>query len=677
MNIKITYDWLLDYLETDADPYELQKYLSLCGPGVERVEKVGDDYVLEIEVTTNRIDMASVFGIAQEAQAILPRFGKKAKLKQNPLTELHFDSIPFETKLPFDLRVSDPSLATRAGAVVIENIQLRPSPAKIKRRLELCDVRSINNAVDATNYIMLALGQPAHVFDYDKINGHKMLIRESKKGEVLTTLDGKQFKLPGGDIVIEDGSGSLIDLCGIMGGENSSVNENTKSVVLFIQTYDKKRIRKTSMTTGQRSVAATYFEKGLDEQRVEPAMVYGIKLLNELTNGAVASNLIDLYPSPNKTNKISVEQSYVVARIGVPLDIDEMKTILENLGFLVSFSGKKLDIEVPFWRTHDIEIPEDIVEEIARIYGYHNLPNNLPPAVFIKQPKEIEHIYSYQSKMKYFLKHLGLHESMNYSMVSEEMINAMNIDPRHHLKLENTNSEELQYMRISLLPSIIKNIKDNTGKRDELMFFELSKVYYPHMQHPSPDSCPPGHQATEGLPTEVWKLAIGTTTSFEDVKGIVEALLTELKIEYTVKKGTVDIFSKNMQTDYVVGGKTIGTVGQLAASLQQKNGLKTPVYLAGFDVISLTDHAKLLPQYIPVNPFATIKLDLTIEDPKTSFSEMVKTAKDTSSLLERVEYVSMYKNRLTIRFYFASDERNITERDALAELESIKLAVNK
>lgn len=676
MNIKITYDWLLDYLETDATPYELQEYLSLCGPGVERVEKIGDDFVLDIEVTTNRIDMASVFGIAQEAQAILPRFGKKAKLKYNPLTALKFDAVKFGDKLSLDLQV-DPQLATRAAAVILENVTLGASPEKIKRRLELCDVRSINNAVDVTNYLMLSIGQPAHMFDYDQIADKKMILRESKKGEVLTTLDGKEFKLPGGDIVIEDGSGKLIDLCGIMGGQNSAVNGNTKNVILFIQTYDKKRIRKTSMRTGQRSVAATYFEKGLDEERVEPATVYGIDLLQELTGAKVASPLIDLYPSPNKTHSLSVEHSFITNRIGVALDVEEMKTILENLGFSVTLNDKTLDITVPFWRTHDIEISEDIVEEIARIYGYHNLPNNLPPAVIIQQPSEIEHLFTYQSKIKYFLKHLGLHESMNYSMVSDAMIGGMNIDPKHHLRLANTNSEELMYMRISLLPSILKNLKENMGKRDVLRFFELSKVYYPHQHDPDPDSCPPGQTATEGLPTEVWKLAVGTNTSFDDAKGIMEALLEDLKISYTVQKGSVDIFSKNMQTDYIVDGKTIGTVGKLSPTLSTKNSMKQPVYLAGFDVLSLITNVKLLPQYIPVNTFATIKLDLTIESPKKSYSEIIKTAKDASSLVERIEFITRYKNNITLRFFFTSTEKNLTEQEAQEALETIKKTIEK
>lgn len=678
MNIKITYNWLREYLETDADPYELQKYLSLSGPGVERVDKVGDDYVLDIEITTNRVDMASVFGIAQEAQAILPRFGKIAKLKQNPLTELKLRQVNIQNNsdaFSLTVEMSNVKLAPQLMLAVLSVATIGQSPEKMKHRLELCGIRSINSAVDVTNYIMLALGQPAHVFDYDRIEGKKMIIRESKKGETLVTLDGKKIILPGDDIVIEDGSGNLIDLCGIMGGTNSAINENTKNLVLFIQTYDKQKIRKTSMITGQRSVAATYFEKGLDEERVEPAFVYGLSLLTEFT-GAKVVNFIHKFGKPRDFPNIRVSPSFITNRIGVDMDVDEIQIILENLGFSVSFSNETLNIGLPFWRVHDIKIPEDIVEEIARIYGYHNLPNTLPPPAHVVQPSDVERLFTYQTKIKYFLKHIGIHETMNYSMVSEAMITSLNIDPRHHLKLTNTNSEELQYMRISLLPSLIKNVRDNTGKRDVLRFFELSKVYYPHQNNPNLESCPPGFSATHGLPTEVWKLAVATNTSFEDAKGIMEALMSELHItEYELRKGTIGMFAKNVQVDFVLGGKTIGTVGQLSPRIQVEHGLKGSVYLAGFDLQSLIDHAKLLPIYKPLSLYGTVKLDLTIEQSKRSYAEIIEAAKKASHRLDHVEYVGMYKNKLALRFYFSSSSRNLTEKEAAEELAKIRGAV--
>ncbi len=283
MNIKITYNWLLEYLDTDTDAYELQKYLSLCGPSVETVEKKGDDYVLDIEVTTNRVDMASVFGVAQEAQAILPQFGKKAKLKFNPIRQYIFSKInsPKDLKSTLDIKIQDEDIASRITAIVLSDIKIGPSPDHIKSRLEACDIRSINNVVDISNYLMLSLGQPTHTFDYDLIKSHKMIIRKAKKGEKVVTLDNKQITLPGGDIVIEDGGGQLDGLAGIMGGLDTEIKSDTKNVILFIETYNKRLIRRTSMTTGQRTAAATYFEKGLDEERVEPTLIYEVERLQK------------------------------------------------------------------------------------------------------------------------------------------------------------------------------------------------------------------------------------------------------------------------------------------------------------------------------------------------------------------------------------------------------------
>src|SRR3990167_7297737 len=289
MNIKITYNWLLEYLDTDASPYELQKYLSLCGPSVEQVNKIGDDYVLDIEITSNRVDMASVFGIALEASAILPQFGKKAKLKTNPLKEYTFNSANLEgsDNKKLDIKIQNPKLISRFTAIVLSNIDIKPAPDIIKKRLQMIDIKSINNIIDISNYLMVALGQPTHMFDFDQVAGGTMILRESKKGEKLVTLDDKEVALPGGDIVIEDGSGRLIDLCGIMGGKNSSITDKTKNIVFFVQTYDKKKIRKTSMTTGTRTVAATYFEKGLDPSRVENTLEIGIELLKKYCGGKI------------------------------------------------------------------------------------------------------------------------------------------------------------------------------------------------------------------------------------------------------------------------------------------------------------------------------------------------------------------------------------------------------
>jgi len=256
MNIKITYHWLLDFLETDASPFEIQKYLSLAGPSIERVEKVENDYVFDIEIISNRIDTASAFGVAKEAEAILPFFGKKAKLKSNPFEEYKFSKIIKEQRendYELNISIKENNLCSRFSAIILDNVKIGPSPSFIQERLKAAGVKIINNVVDISNYLMLTLGQPTHIFDFDKIansdgKSATMIMRQSRKEEKMITLDEKEVNLPGEDIVIEDGRGRLIDLCGIMGGLNSCVSNNTKRIILFVQTYNKQKVRKTVMT---------------------------------------------------------------------------------------------------------------------------------------------------------------------------------------------------------------------------------------------------------------------------------------------------------------------------------------------------------------------------------------------------------------------------------------------
>ncbi|QQS43590.1 phenylalanine--tRNA ligase subunit beta [Candidatus Roizmanbacteria bacterium] len=672
MNIKITYDWLLEYLETDADPYEMQKYLSLSGPSIETVEKVGDDYVFDIEITSNRIDMASVFGVAQEAQAILPQFGKKAKLKFNPLEKYTFENLHAEP-VPthkLDVTIEDAELCSRFTAMVISDVQIKPSSEIIKKRLELSDIRSLNNVIDISNYLMLSLGQPTHMFDFDQIKGQKMILRRSKKGEKMTTLDGKEFTLPGDDIIIEDGSGRIIDLCGIMGGENSSITEDTRNVLFFVQTYNKRHIRKTSMTTGQRTMAATYFEKGLDPERVETAFVYGIDLLLEATGGHAASELVDLYPHKREEKKVKVYLKDIHRVIGVTIDEKKVTAILEDLGFSVKRheneelaypDGVYFEVTVPTYRTDDVDIKEDIIEEVARVYGYYNLPNTISPLIYIKQLHDMEMLFKTISKSKHYLKHIGLHEFINYSMVSEELLKNLGMDPSKHLKLSNTISKEIEYMRRSLAVSLVKNIKDNQGKKDILKIFEIAKIYIPR---------------DNDLPEEQYILGIAVTTDFFDLKGIVEGLMRELNIyNYTYEPKETDLFSQNTSTTLMSGDKQVGRLGMLKKEYADNMALSEDVYIAEIDFGFIQNNYSITKPYKDPVTTAIIKLDVTIDMKERVYGELEKKAYDTSHLLQNIEIIDRYKDNLTIRFYFADSSKNITEEDAKKELEKIQKTI--
>src|SRR3989344_1146454 len=305
MDLLIPDNWLRDYLKTKATPEEIAKNLSLCGPSFERIKEGKTGPVHSVEVTTNRVDSASILGIAREASAILPRFGLDAKLEIPKIKS----SQALKPKIDYLNATVDGNLCKRFTCILIKCVNIADSPKWLQEKLEDCEVRPINNVVDVSNYIMLELGHPTHTFDFDKIKTAKMILRESKEDETLTTLDGKKHKLPGGDIVIEDGSGELIDLCGIMGGETSAIDEKTKNVLFFVQHYDPKRIRQTSMKLAHRTQAAALFEKNLDAEGIEFATRRGIDLLEELTGGKPEKQILDIYPNPYKEKTITVEKS--------------------------------------------------------------------------------------------------------------------------------------------------------------------------------------------------------------------------------------------------------------------------------------------------------------------------------------------------------------------------------
>ncbi len=623
MNIKITHQWLSDYLETEATPAEIQEFLSLCGPSIERVEEYKGDSIYDIEVTSNRIDTASVIGVAQEAMAILPMFGRVARMKLNPLIQYKLSSLPKNEDSPLEVEIKDQSLCSRFTALLFDNVKIGPSPSFIKDRLLAVGIKSINNVVDISNYLMVALGQPVHTFDFDKIGKGKMIMRLSHKGEKIVTLDEKQIILPGGDIVIEDGDGKLIDLCGIMGAANSAISEKTKRVLLFVQTYNEEKIRKTTVSTGQRTLAATYFEKGLDEERVEPTITYGAELLQKYAGAKIASRLYDIFPTPYKPREIELDMNFVSKMIGVDIDLNKIKNILTRLGFkILPSSQSKINVLIQRHRKYDVSIREDLIEEIARIYGYRNIASTLPPSAYVEQPKEMENLFVFQNKVKFFLKHLGLNEVINYSMISKKMIEESSLKVENHLRLSNTISEDIEYLRTTLTASLDKNFVENRGKKEVLRLFEIGKVYLP---------------IKNDLPREVYRVGIAVNTDYLDLKGIIEALYRELNISAEAPK------------------------------IIEKNG----VFVAEIELQTLIDNYRQVPSYRPINPYAVIKLDKTFESsPKTTYASIKKIAQE-SKLFQKMEVISLYKNKLTLRFYYSSKERNITEEEAKGELEKV------
>lgn len=624
MNILIPDSWLREYLETKATPKQIKEYLSLCGPSVERIHEESGEPVYDVEITTNRPDAMSIVGVAREAAAILPRFGISAKLVNDPYSN---KGLTLKTKKvkPFEAKTltikTDPTLNPRWTSVVMDNVKVGSSPAWLQKRLEATGIRALNNVVDVTNYIMRAYGQPVHAFDYDQVlpkNGvPTMILRASKKGERVITLDGKTHILPGDDIVIEDGSGRLIDLCGIMGAQNSSIKSSTKTIVLFMQTYESVHIRKTSMALAHRTEAAGLFEKGLDTELVMPSILKGIELIGQVAGGNIASKIYDIYPKPYKPYAVNVTKEKLTSYLGISLSDKDIAGILFPLGFKPVLTKSSVSAQVPSFR-RDVTIDADIIEEVARIYGYHNITATLPdtaPPVVMPDPA-----LTWEEEIKIRLRDWGFTETYTYSMISEELMDIFGLDKTKAYKITNPLNQEWGYMRPSLRPSMLTAIKQNIHIRDELKLFELSMIY----------EYRPGN-----LPNEKpMLLTAWTGEHFYEAKGLAEAILQLFGIPPAHLKdyGSVDVAEK--------------------------------VTILELDVAKLVASAKPQKTYIPIPKYPPSYEDLAfILPPQTPVGPMITTLKSAHPLVTDVSLLDQYETTTTFHITYLSPEKNLTTED--------------
>ena len=662
MNILIPDHWLREYLKTKATPEQIKEYLSLCGPSIERIYGTGDEAVYDVEVTGNRPDGMSVMGVAREAATILPRFGVAARLTGNPYqSNAVFPKT--QNKLPLTIK-TDSVLNPRWTSVIFDNVTIKPSPAWLTRYLTLAGIRSLNNVIDITNFLMRTYGQPAHVFDYDAIAGHIMILRASKKGEKLVTLDGKMHKLPGGDIVIADGTGKLIDLCGIMGGESSSVKAHSKRIVLFLQTYDPSHIRKTSMSLGHRTEAAALFEKGLDSELVKPVFLQGVTMMVELTGGKVASKVTDIYPQPYKADSVSVPLSKIHSYIGNIMN-KEIKEILSSLGFFVTLTRDTVSVRVPSYR-RDVVIDVDIIEEIARVHGYNNIPSQLPssaPPVVLPDSQ-----LTWEEDVKVRLRDWGYTEIITYSMVSEAQMQVFGQDTSKAYKISNPLSTEWEYMRPHLFMSMAPVIRENLKLTRDLKMFELSMTY---------------RFRANDLPSESPTLiVVWGGNKFLEAKGLAESIFAvcglplPLDIENKFHQ-SLDWYGKNS-----VSLAEFGSLGELHHTMVEKIGINTPITLLYIDFGKLVASANTNKTYIPVPKYPPVVEDLSFIVPERFHVQpLIDLLSHAHALVSSVTLLDVHQNTRTFHVTYQDPTRNLTSeeivpvRNNLIEMAQVKFGV--
>jgi len=655
MNILIPYSWLKEYLKTEAKPEEIAQYLSLCSQSVEKIIPTPDgDFIYEIEITTNRADCLSVYGIARELGTILPRFGIKTKFKK--LTNYELRIANYGKNLPLEVKIIKSSLCPRFTALIFDNIKIGPSPKIVQERLKKVGIRALNNVVDISNYLMVELGQPMHTFDYDKIKRAEMILREAKIGEKIVTLDGQTRVLPQGAIIIEDGEGRIIDLCGIMGGENSAVDENTKRVLLFVQTYNPATIRHTCQLLSFRTEAAQRFEKGVDGEGVILAMNKAVEMFKQNCQAKIASKLIDIYPNPPKPKKVKLDLELVKKVIGIEIPTRDVINILQSLGFQIfNFQFSIFNCVVPHWRYEDINIPEDLVEEIARIYGYHQLPSILPRGEIPLRPRGL--LLEKEEQIKDILKFWGFTETPNYSMTGEKNLKNVEIKPEDCLKIANPLTEDLVYLRPSLIPSLLEVIKKNSTY-SQIKVFELANVYFPKKQNE--------------LPEEISTITVAVNNdNFFYLKGILEGILKEVGVEnfefkpYPFKKTFYGkIFYPLKTAEIIVKNNPVGILGEINPLILSRFEINQKVTIFEINLKETVKFATGIKKYIPIPKYPSVIEDLAfIFPPKVEVEKVTQLIKQVNPIIQSVELLDSYKNNRTFRITYQNPKKTLSDKE--------------
>lgn len=587
-----SYNWLKDYVPKLPKSEQLAELLTMHSFEVENLEKKGRDYILDIDILPNRgHDCLCHWGVAREIAAIT---GKDLE----PLKRKKIKREKGEIK-PIDLKIKCPKLVPRYSAIVVEGVKVGSSPKWLKERIESVGLRSINNIVDLTNYLILETGQPLHAFDYDKIQGNEMVLRQSNRGERLITLDDKKHILGKGMLVIEN-KNKLIDLVGIMGGKLSEADSKTKNIILQAGNFDRQMIYKTAKKLNHQTDASNIYIQGIDPNLTISTLERACFLLTKLGGGKIVQ-MIDIYPKKVLPKKISLDPVYVERLLGARIALKEIKDILKRLEFKVTSRGKKIAVEIPTFRL-DISLVEDLIEEIGRIYGYQEIPAAFPVASLIPPKRNFEVFW--ENRTKDILKEAGFSEIYNYSFVGEEETKLFGF--KKMIELENPVSIEQKYLRPSLIPNLLRNVSSNFRYLDEVKIFELGKIFGN------------GQSEEKMLAGVIAQKQKGS--SFYQLKGVIDSLLNKLGIsniwydDYraTPEESCLAVWDIKRSAEIKVDNEEIGFLGEISPKILKALKIKGGVVLFDIDFEKLIKLCSEEHEYQPISRYPAAVRDLAI-----------------------------------------------------------------
>ena len=633
--------------------------------GSSAVEYLGlDDTVFEYEITNNRVDCYSVLGIAREAAATFRKPFNPPVVTETGNSENVNDYIKVE--------VEAKDLCTRYTARVVKNIKLAPSPKWMQQRLMTAGIRPINNIVDITNYVMEEYGQPMHAYDLDTIAGSKIVVRTAKDGEEFVTLDGQVRKLDSQTLVICDGE-KAVGLAGIMGGENSMITDDVKTMLFEAATFDGTNIRKSTKRLGIRTDASGKFEKGLDPENALAAMNRACQLIEELGAGEVVGGVVDVYPNPVTRKRISFEPEKYNALLGTNVSREEMLQYFERLE--VEYDKDNNELIIPTFR-QDLNRDADMAEEVARFFGYDNIPTTLPKGETTMGKVSFEQrIEDVAGEIAQFC---GFSEAMTYSFESPKVFDKLKLEPdssyRKTVVISNPLGEDFSVMRTLPLNGMLTSLATNYNRRNKnVKLYEMAKVYLPD-------------EDTEKLPEEKVMFTLGFfgEGDFFTMKGVVEEFLDRVgmrvKPVYNPQAG-IPFLHPGRQAAIEYNGTEIGYLGEVHPDVADNYGIGEKAYIAVIDIPAVTELASFDRKFTGIAKFPAVSRDISMLVPKNILVGTIENIieKRGGKLVENFSLFDIYEGSqiqegfksVAYTISFRAKDRTLEDKDITPVMDKI------
>ena len=616
-----------------------------------------NDSVLDVDnhAITNRGDLFSQKEFAREFVAI--GLGKWKKEKEFKMPENN-------SPAPIEIKIENAEACSRYMGVYLTGIEIQESPDWMKQRLSACGIRPISNIVDITNYVMLELGMPTHAFDLDQIPGKKWVMRKSKKGEKVVTLDEQQHELFEDIIVFDDGH-EIFDLCGIMGGFNSGVNSKTNKLWLHAPVYHPTMIRKAMRGLGHVSDAGIIYEKKVDDELAEVGLKRCLELILELCpNAKVASKVMDVRNIKPEVRKINLRNSQITRLIGLEIPKKTVEKILSDLGFEAKENKEGYEVTVPSWRLADTNLEADIIEDIARVYGYNNIPAKMPKMEITPIPINKKRMLN--RKMRNDLVAFGFNEIKTFAFLGPELLEKTGIEVnKDMIEVMNPISSDMSLMRTSLLPRTLETAADNLRYKNKFRLFELSRVYKKTaLPRSEQDGEGEGHEELDQL------IIIAIGEEFRDLQGIVEQLgFTIIPSQHNCPQ-----HHPGRSADLILRGKCIGHLAEVHPQILKNFDIKTRVIAAMVDIEALHEmEVENRPKYKELPKYPAVKLDISIAIPERNLAiDYLKAIQNADKkLITNVELIDEYtgdkmekgKRALTYSITYQANDRTLTEEE--------------